>query len=775
MMRAQRIAVDPDGVPWVVTGDFKACCWRGGRWRQLPGHVGDLAVGPAGTIWAVGAPSDMSEDGCTLYRLDGEAWVPTDGRALRIAVDGSNLPWVINAHQALYRMAADGRWQGVPGRMSEIAAGPEGSIWAIGAPETRTEGDCPVFYWDGRSWRQTDGFGQRIAVGPDGLPWVVNSHFSLYRLTAHDGWEELSGPASDVAISANGRVWTLGTPEVSGGGLATDLGQILRPATISDRSPSSAFVTCHNIPDELPANELRACWVSLRNGGSTTWRRDRVAAEVRLDGDPIQRLSLPRSVQPGEQVALNWLWRVVETPGRHELVVDVMMDGKTLSESDRLPLRVPFKVVCSAPSQTSRLRDKALDMHAHSWLPGNGTSWSSGGPGFPQFATEARGCRITDLEGRHFVDYLMGWGSCFLGYANERIQGAVSEAMGSAGILTLSHRLMPEVAEMLCTMIPSAEAVSFGKNGSDVCTAAVRLARAFTGRPGLLVCGYHGWHDWSVERYGFGATGVPDRTPLVFPFEFNNLGRVAELLETHAGRIAAVMLEPAGPIEGDSGPVRDADPEFLRQLVELAHEHGALVIFDEIMTCFRYLGGTVQQAADVRPDLTCLGKALSAGMPLSALVGRREVFSKAISRIFYEPTFKGEAYSLAAAKEALCIYQEEDVPAQLWSFSARLRERVNQIADDLDLAAEVIGPPFRMVFAFREPDSQRRTLMRTLVHQELIKNGVLSTQNVLAPSAAHDDEAFELTAVAFERALTVVAEAAKCDRLAARLEIPPLG
>ena len=143
----------------------------------------------------------------------------------------------------------------------------------------------------------------------------------------------------------------------------------------------------------------------------------------------------------------------------------------------------------------------------------------------------------------------MGWGSALLGYANERIQRAVADALHSGAILTLTHHLMPEVGRMLCEMFPGAESATFGKNGSDVCTAAVRLARVHTGRPMVLFCGYHGWQDWYVERFGFAATGVPAREkPLLVPFAFNNLAQVAELLETHRGQVAAVMLEPAGPL-----------------------------------------------------------------------------------------------------------------------------------------------------------------------------------------------------------------------------------
>jgi glutamate-1-semialdehyde aminotransferase len=206
----------------------------------------------------------------------------------------------------------------------------------------------------------------------------------------------------------------------------------------------------------------------------------------------------------------------------------------------------------------------------------------------------------------------------------------------------------------------------------------------------------------------------------------------------------------------------------------MAHREGALAIFDEILTGFRHPGGSVQQATRTRPDLTCLGKALASGMPLSALIGRRDVFDSAIARIHYEPTFKGEAYSLAAAREALKIYDEQDVPAQIAYFGESLRRTINATCRTLGVDAEVIGPPFRMILAFREADPRRRSSMRTLVQQELFKSGVLTTQLLMLPSTAHDAKALALTAAAFERSLTVLAQAMKEDRFAAYLEIPPL-
>jgi glutamate-1-semialdehyde 2,1-aminomutase len=441
----------------------------------------------------------------------------------------------------------------------------------------------------------------------------------------------------------------------------------------------------HNLPSRVPGGEVLAGWLAVENRGSRTWQPGPFLIAIDLDGTRVFHLPLPHPVEPGERATLHWVFRTTKEAGRHEFKIDLVEQEVTTFEAQGAqPLRVSFEVVDQPVPETRRLRDQVLETHARGWLPCDGVSWSRAGRSYPQFAREARGCRITDVEGNQYVDYLMGWGTALLGYAHERVQAAIAGALASGATLTLTHRLMPEVAEQLCAMFPGAEAATFGKNGSDVCTAAVRMARVHTGRPVILHSGYHGWQDWYAERYGFAATGIPTREePLLVTFEPNNLEQVAKLLDVHRGRVAAVMLEPAGAIQGSSGPIQDADPLFLKEMAALARQEGALVIFDEILTGFRYLGGSVQHATGVVPDLTCVGKALSNGMPLSALIGRKEIFDGAIGRIFFEPTFKGEVYSFAAAREALNIYREQDIPARIWAFGNRLREMINRMCASL--------------------------------------------------------------------------------------------
>jgi glutamate-1-semialdehyde 2,1-aminomutase len=208
-------------------------------------------------------------------------------------------------------------------------------------------------------------------------------------------------------------------------------------------------------------------------------------------------------------------------------------------------------------------------------------------------------------------------------------------------IFSLPHPIEAEVAELICEMVPCAEMVRFGKNGSDATSGAIRLARAFTGRDRVAVCGYHGWQDWYI-----GSTarhrGVPKATrDLTHTFAYNDLTSLDALLDAHAGEFAAVILEPMN--------VTDPAPGFLEGVKQRAHRHGAVLVFDETITGFRYANGGAQQLFGVTPDLATFGKGLANGYPVSAVAGRREIM-KLMEEIFFSFTFGGEALSLAAAR-----------------------------------------------------------------------------------------------------------------------------
>jgi glutamate-1-semialdehyde aminotransferase len=549
------------------------------------------------------------------------------------------------------------------------------------------------------------------------------------------------------------------------------------------RAPAAGYGAAyveHTIPARAPAGAMLGVRVLLENTGGKAWMRHhpegkRVDLVVLCGGEVWATHHMPRDlVQPGERVTVHFPLQVPAVAGRYRIRLDLVEQGVTRFDAQGVrPLAVTLRAEPAPAPRSVELYREAARVTPWHYQPARGIRQSVDGRTYPLFIERASGCRLWDTEGRPYIDYVMGWGSALLGYSEPRVQQAIVAAMGCAPVVPLPHPLEVEVARMLVEDIPCAEMVTFGKNGSDVCTVAARVARAFTGRPVILFSGYHGWGDWWVEQAGFAATGVPDRPrPLVHRFRFNDLADFTRLYEAHRHELAAVMLEPSGPAESVGGPTRDADRDFLAALAAMTRDAGALLIYDEIMTGFRYPGGSVQAATGVIPDLACLGKALGGGMPLSAFVGRAHILQRAMEHTHYGPTYRGEVYSLAAARAALEIYRREPVAEHVWRIGNQLRQGVDALCGELGVAAALTGPPFRMGLSFDEPDPYRLRLKRSLYHQELLKAGVITYDGVMLPSFAHDDAVVAVTLAAIRDALAVVARAE--GDLERHLELPPL-
>jgi glutamate-1-semialdehyde aminotransferase len=313
-------------------------------------------------------------------------------------------------------------------------------------------------------------------------------------------------------------------------------------------------------------------------------------------------------------------------------------------------------------------------------------------------------------------------------------------------------------------MVPCAERVAFGKNGSDVLGIAVRIARAATGRDGILVHGYHGFHDWYMAGHE-GCEGIPDSLrSLVRHFPYNDLEHLKDLFRRHGDKIAAVVMEPTN--------VTLPAPGYLEGIRALTLEHGALFIFDEIITSFRLARGGAQEAFGVVPDLACVGKGLANGMPLSALVGKRDVM-EVLARVGYGITYRGETLSLAAARACLEVHATEPVAQHLAAIGGEARDRFQRSAKKVGVVGGLFGPSARMSFAFSPAGGITSLGLQTLFVQEALKRGVLTNGNLL-PSYAHDARAVETSAAAFEGALEVLARAVAARSLKEFLHIPAL-
>ena len=288
----------------------------------------------------------------------------------------------------------------------------------------------------------------------------------------------------------------------------------------------------------------------------------------------------------------------------------------------------------------------------------------------PLFLQRGKGCRVEDIDGNEYVDYVSGLMSIVLGYCDPDVDAAIIRQMENGISFSLATELEFQLAEILKRIIPCCEMVRFGKNGSDATSAAIRLARAYTRRDKVLVAGYHGWHDWYI-----GTTtrdlGVPECLKgLTQKVPFGDAEKLEHILKSSPNEFAAFILEPS---------TTKAPPEGYLQLVKkICNKYGVVLIFDEIVSGFRVSLGGAQEFYGVSPDLACFGKAMGNGMPISAVVGKRSIM-KLMDEIFFSATFGGEALSLAASIATVTKLEKEDIPSKLTKHGEQLSTALNEI------------------------------------------------------------------------------------------------
>jgi len=338
----------------------------------------------------------------------------------------------------------------------------------------------------------------------------------------------------------------------------------------------------------------------------------------------------------------------------------------------------------------------------------------------PHFIARARGSRAWDLDDNEYIDFVSSLCAITLGYQDPDVNDAVRAQLDNGVIFSLPHPLEAEVAEIICDMVPCAEMVRFGKNGSDATSGAIRLARAFTERDHVAVCGYHGWQDWYIGSTARNR-GVPIAVrSLTHTFAFNNLESLRELLDANSEGFAAVIIEPMN--------IAEPDPGFLAGVKEITHKHGALLVFDETITGFRFANGGAQELFGVVPDLATFGKGLANGYPVSAVVGRRDVM-KLMEEIFFSFTFGGETLSLAAAKATLTKLRTQPILESMKKVGASVLEGVRRVIDENALGDifSVSGHPTWSFLNVRGAAGHSVFEIKTYLMQELHQRGILST------------------------------------------------
>jgi glutamate-1-semialdehyde 2,1-aminomutase len=363
----------------------------------------------------------------------------------------------------------------------------------------------------------------------------------------------------------------------------------------------------------------------------------------------------------------------------------------------------------------------------------------------PKYLVKGKGSRVWDVDDNEYIDFNAAIGPISLGYAYKKVDKAIKKQLKNGISFSLMHTLEVELCELISTIIPNAEAVKISKTGADVCSAAVRVARAFTGRDKVFCCGYHGWHDWYIGITSRNA-GIPQSTQnMTYTFEYNDIKSLKVALDAS---VAAVVLEPfifEAPNEG-----------YLQALSEACKKNGTLLIFDEMWTGFRIALGGAQEYFNVKPDLAVYSKAVANGMPIALLTGRADVMELFNKEVFSYTTFGGETLSLAAAIATIEELKEKKVPQYLDEKGGILKDGYNALAIELgmDKYTRCVGFNCRSMVIFT-PEAGNALEVKTLMQQEMIKRGILwaGFHNMMY---SHTKEDIAYTLTAYREVLTIV-------------------
>ncbi|WP_114578729.1 aspartate aminotransferase family protein [Saliphagus sp. LR7] len=396
----------------------------------------------------------------------------------------------------------------------------------------------------------------------------------------------------------------------------------------------------------------------------------------------------------------------------------------------------------------------------------------------PTHIERGEGSHVWDADGNEYIECNAALGPILLGHNYPEVVDTVKEQVEEGTMFTMDHPLHVEVAELVADSVPCAEMVRFAKSGNDATTLAAKVARAHTGRNVIATQGYHGWPDvWMCET-PFTA-GIPDTVGQhTESFDYNDLDRVEEIFASHSGDVAAIVTTAVN--------LAEPEDDFLEGLREIADREDALLVFDEVLTGFRFALGGAQEYFGVTPDLACFAKGMANGYSIAALAGQREYMETiADDDFFYSMTYAGDAVPLAAAKACITVQREEDVHEHVFRQGERLRDGYNEIAREIgvDDLTGAHGYAPRFMIGFEDEDVtvldanaefSGGQLAKSLVMQEAHRRGVLFTGGHM-PSYSHTDDDVETMLAVYRECLEILAEAREAGDVLSRLEGEPVG
>ncbi|MDT5294853.1 MAG: glutamate-semialdehyde -aminomutase [Acidobacteriota bacterium] len=376
-------------------------------------------------------------------------------------------------------------------------------------------------------------------------------------------------------------------------------------------------------------------------------------------------------------------------------------------------MNVPTPASRLKPSEEWARRGRACDAWA---AAGNSlTKYDKSLEGtFPIYGSHARGAYLWDVDGKRYIDYMLGYGTVVLGHADPRVTDAVvREIQTGSNLSPLWRPLQVEVAELLTSLIPGAEMAFLMKTGSDATSGALRLARVHTGRNKVVRWGYNGWHDWCAQN----SQGIPESVQTEsLTFRYNDTASLRAVFEEHPEQIACVLMMPF--------EVEPPQPGFLQEVKDIAHEHGALFILDEMRSGFRMALGGAQEYFGVQADLATYGKSFSNGYAISAVTGRADVL-RGISRTQMVSTFYGNSAEMAAVVATVSALKESDAIPHIWRMGTAFLQGLRDLIAEYGVPVEAVGYPPYPFLRFTAPDEREREADKAVFYTETTGGGVL--------------------------------------------------
>ncbi|MGI6417393.1 MAG: aminotransferase class III-fold pyridoxal phosphate-dependent enzyme [Thermoguttaceae bacterium] len=439
---------------------------------------------------------------------------------------------------------------------------------------------------------------------------------------------------------------------------------------------------------------------------------------------------------------------------------------------------------CEGARPADKVESKGQQLYklAKSLIPG-GTQLLSKRPEmyapeqWPSYYREAHGCEVTDLDGRRYVDMsYMGVGPCLLGYSDPDVTEAVIARIERGSMCTLNNPEEVDLAQLLLEIHSWAENVRFARTGGEAMAIAVRIARAYTGRDVVAICGYHGWHDWYLAANrtaqkegdalqghllpGLAPNGVPSQLAgTTLPFNYNQIDSLASIVQQHGSQLAAVVMEPARHC--------DPAPGFLEGVRELCDRTGAVMVFDEVSIGWRLTLGGAHLRFGIQPDIAVFAKAMGNGHPIAAIIGRADVMQAAQST-FISSTYWTEGVGPVAALATIRKLQRVDVPSHVAAIGTRFRKGLQGIAERHAVPLKLSGYPALTYMAFDHPDS---LALQTLLTVKMLQNGFLAGSGFY-PSLAHTLEHVDRYLIAAEEVFAELGQAIRAGDVTSRIGGP---